>query len=159
MSNSANTQVKANGKTNSRRSKKTQEVNMDKNNGAKSTAIAVQEKLSETSGQGISLIEPSIPLPGNRPIAASTLKISDQVSIAGLRPVNSSEFQVVGTISAMGERPIAASNVKVQDTIAVSGIRPIAVSTLKISETEMIMGNRPISSNFIDDEDLMGYLD
>ncbi|HAG81988.1 MAG TPA: hypothetical protein DCL61_12680 [Cyanobacteria bacterium UBA12227] len=160
MVNSATAEVNAKGKANSRRTKKSQEVNMDKNNQTETTAIAVQEKTSETSTQGICFIEPSIPLPGNRPIATSMLKISDEVSIMGLRPVDASDLQVVGTISAMGERPIAASTMKVWDTLTLSGDRPIAASMIKISETEMIMGNRPIASNFIDNlEDLMGFLD
>lgn len=100
------------------------------------------------------------PLPGNRPIAASDLKISEAVALPGNRPVDAGNLEVVGMISALGERPIAASAIKVWDTIAVSGNRPIALSTLQVSETEMIMGNRPIASNIIENvEDLMGYLD
>ena len=151
-------QVDGNGKSNNRKSKK--EIEMSKDNKTPVSVIAAQVKAPEISGQGIALIEPSVPLPGNRPIAVSTLNISEQVSIAGIRPVDSSSFQVIGTVSAMGERPIGASNMKVWDTIAASGNRPIATSTLKISEVAMIMGNRPIASNFIDDEaSLMGFLD
>jgi hypothetical protein len=151
-------QVDGNRKSNNRRSKK--ELEMSKDNKTPVSVIAVQEKAPEISGQGIALIEPSIPLPGNRPIAVSTLNISDQVSMAGMRPIDSSHFEMIGTISAMGERPIGASNMKVWEMMAVSGNRPISTSTIKISEVAMIMGNRPIASNFIDDEAyLMGFLD
>lgn len=121
--------------------------------------IAMPQLKLETSNQ--ETVEASLPpLPGNRPIASSNLKISEAVYLPGKRPVNTSDIQIVGTIAAMGERPIAASNIQVWDTIAVSGNRPIASSILKASVTQMIMGSRPIAANNMDrDEDLMGYLD
>jgi hypothetical protein len=175
MVNSTATKGNATGSTSSRRSKKNQEVNLKNTaqvNGAETLAessntdkgaqvIAMpQLKLQEPPKQEVSQVAETSPLPGNRPIASSDLKLSDVVSIMGNRPVDASNIQVLGTMSAMGERPIVASSIAVIDTITVSGERPVAKSNLKINETEMIMGNRPIASNYIDgDEDLMGYLD
>jgi hypothetical protein len=177
MSNSTATKAKATGSTTSRRSKKSQEVNeqntitatldlpQDRQEAIQHTdreaqVIAMSQlKLEETPMNDTATIALS-PLPGNRPIASSDLKLSDEVSIFGKRPVDASNLQVLGTISALGERPVVASSIKVLDTISVSGERPIAASMINIGTTEMIMGNRPIAANYIDgDEDLMGYLD
>lgn len=79
-------------------------------------------------------------LPGNRPIEASNLQVSD-------------------TLSAMGQRPITSSNIEVSNTFSVSGNRPIASSHLHIDQTFSSMGNRPVASNQTDEPDLMGYLD
>lgn len=176
MSNTTAAKVGTTSSRESRRSKKSQEVtvkdtvtvdsaetkqesnpnpNIDK--GAQVITMP-QLTLKETPEQETDKISLS-PLPGNRPIATSDLKISEAVALPGNRPVDVANLQVVGTISALGERPIAASAIKVWDTIAVSGNRPIALSTLQVSETAMIMGNRPIASNIEDVEDLMGYLD
>lgn len=172
MSNSTASKVKATGSTTSRRRKKSQEVNLNNvdhpktqeepslniNQGVQVIAMSPLE-LAETPKSEANEVSQS-PLPGNRPIASSDLKLSEEISILGNRPVNASNIQVLGTISAMGERPIVASTVKVWDTISVSGDRPIAASLIKISETAMIMGNRPIASNYLDaEDDLMGYLD
>lgn len=81
-----------------------------------------------------------VPLPGNRPIEASSLKVRE-------------------TISAMGKRPITSSNIEVANTFSVSGNRPIASSHLHIDQTFSSMGNRPVASNNVDEPDLMGYLD
>lgn len=175
MSNNTATKAIASGSTSSRRNKKSQEVKANNTatvnsteahsesnqNADKGTPVITmpQLKLQFTPKAGTVEVSPA-PLPGNRPIASSDLKLSDVVSIMGSRPVDASNIQVLGTISAMGERPIVASSIKVMDTIAVSGERPIAASAIKVSTTEMIMGNRPIAPNYLDtDEDLMGYLD
>ena len=158
MTNSTATRENSKGNTSSRRSKKTQEVNL--NNTVTIDRSATQEdfnlktdkesqviampqlKLQETAKQEATQVSTATPLPGNRPI-------------------DSTNLQVLGTISEMGDhRPIVASSFQVRDTISVSGERPIAASGLQISETQMIMGNRPIASNYMDDDkDLMGYLD
>lgn len=156
MASSATSQRKANSKTNSRTPKKSEETTMAKDNETQSTKLAIQK---QQAGE-VSLVEPSIPLPGNRPIATSSLKVSDQGSIRGMRPVDTSELQVVGTFSSMGDRPISASNMQVRDIMAVSGNRPISVSTLHLTGTEMILGNRPIASNIMEEiDELIGYLD
>jgi hypothetical protein len=149
MANSTATKANSSGNTSSRRSKKSQEVNL--NNTAEESNSHIdkgaqvipmpQLKLQETPQQEATEVSAPIPLPGNRPI-------------------DSGNLQVLGTISAMGQRPIVASNIEVWDTITVSGQRPIAKSHLQISETAMTMGNRPIASNYLEgNEDLMGYLD
>jgi hypothetical protein len=148
MSNSTATKANATSSTNSRRRKKSQQVNaadtqQESNlNTDKGTQIIAmpQLKLQETPKEGN--VELSItPLPGNRPI-------------------DSANLQVLGTISVMGQRPIVASTMQVWNTISVSGERPIAASNLQISGIGMIFGNRPIASNYIEgDNDLIGYLD
>lgn len=175
MSNATAAKANTTKSTSSRRSKKSQEVTL------KDTATvdraATQQESNTNADKGAQVIAmPQInlkeapkeepveislpPLPGNRPIALSNLKVSEVTSLPGNRPIDTGNLQVVGTISALGERPIAASIIEVLDTISVSGDRPIASSSLKVSETAMIMGNRPIAINNIDgDEDLMGYLD
>lgn len=177
MSNSTATKAKATGSTTSRRSKKSQEVNeqntttatldlsQDRQESSQHTdrgaqVIAMSQlKLQETSEKDTAAIALS-PLPNNRPIASSDLKLSQEVTVFGKRPVDASNIQVLGTISALGERPVVASTIKVLDTISVSGERPIAASSFNMGAIEMIMGNRPIAPNYIDgDADLMGYLD
>ncbi|MEQ8381937.1 MAG: hypothetical protein RH949_06165 [Coleofasciculus sp. A1-SPW-01] len=156
MANNAISQRKANSKTNSRTPKKSEETPMAKDKETQSTKLSIQKP---QAGK-ISLVEPSIPLPGNRPIATSSLKVSDQGSIRGIRPIDTSELQIVGTLSSMGERPITASNMQIRDVMVVSGNRPISVSTLHLENTEMILGNRPIASNVMEEADeIMGYLD
>jgi hypothetical protein len=173
MTSSAATKGKTASTTSSRRSKKSQEVNLG--NTATVERPATQEETSQTMDKGAQVIAmpqltlketpqeettQSSSLPGNRPISSRDLKFSQVMSIMGNRPVDVSNIQVLGTISAMGERPIFASSFEVIDTITVSGDRPISKSNLVISETGMIMGNRPIAPNYLDDEaDLMGYLD
>ncbi len=135
-----------------------EQPNSNTDNGAQVIAMP-QVKIQETPKQETANVSLP-PLPGNRPIASSHLKVSEVTSLPGNRPIETANLAVVGTISALGERPIAASGIQVWDTISVSGDRPIASSTLKISETEMIMGNRPIASNEMErDQELMGYLD
>ncbi|MUL35168.1 hypothetical protein [Gloeocapsopsis dulcis] len=80
-------------------------------------------------------------LPGDRPITASTFKISDTVNILGIRPIAASELQVSDTLNLLGVRPIAASELQVYKTITTAGIRPIATN-----EVEKI-------------DELIGYLD
>lgn len=131
--------------TNRARSKKSQallnktvETKTDKEGKVITMPLTVKSAENENSA---SLEVSPTPLPGNRPIDASSL-------------------QVLGTISVMGLRPIAASDHKIWDTMTVSGERPIYSSNLVISETRMIMGNRPIASNsLVGEENLMGYLD
>jgi len=175
MSNNTATKAIANGSTSSRRNKKSQQASADNTvtvnsagtqqepsqNADTNTPVITMPQLKLQFTPKARTIEVSpAPLPGNRPIASSDLKLSDVVSIMGSRPVDASNIQVIGTMVAMGERPIVASTLKVMDTIAVSGERPIAASALKVSTTEMIMGNRPIAPNYLDtNEDLMGYLD
>jgi hypothetical protein len=172
MSNSTATKAKATSSTGSRRSKKNQDETSNNTAMLEPTEANQESTLSVDKGtQLMTMPELKIqqapkdevfvaPLPGNRPISSSDLKLSNVVSIMGNRPVDASNIQVLGVMSAMGERPIIASNIKVADVISVSGERPIAASAIQIRETEMIMGNRPIASNYIDsEEDLMGYLD
>ncbi|MBE9188996.1 hypothetical protein IQ230_01155 [Gloeocapsopsis crepidinum LEGE 06123] len=82
-------------------------------------------------------IHPS-PLPGDRPITASTFEISDTVNILGIRPIAASELQVSDTINLLGIRPIAASKLQVSKTITTSGIRPIASN--KIEKIDELIG-------------------
>lgn len=83
---------------------------------------------------------PLPPLPGNRPIESSSLKVHD-------------------TLDPREKRPIVSSNMGVSETYMVSGNRPVAHSNINFDNTMKIMGNRPIASNQIDDDDLMGYID
>lgn len=158
MSNNATAKVNNSSSTSSRRSKKTQEVNLK-------SLVAVDsletlQKSSVNTSNGTQVI--AMPVPTNLQEAATHTSSQTDLTtpLPGNRPIDSSNLQVLGTISAMGERPIVASNIKVWDTITLSGERPIATSSLQLSETAMIMGNRPIASNYLDGaEDLMGYLD
>jgi hypothetical protein len=104
---------------------------------------ATQEKPAneEQNGTSIQLYRDAYPLPQNRPIAPSNLK-------------------VVSTYNTMGNRPVIASTLEVSDSIVVSGNRPIMKSALAISETYSVMGDRPVASNEIEDiATLIGYLD
>jgi len=78
------------------------------------------------------------PLPGDRPITASTFEISDTVNLLGIRPIAASEIQVSETINLHGIRPIAASELQVSKTITTSGIRPIASN--KIEKIDELIG-------------------
>lgn len=158
MSNSMATRENSKGNTSSRRSKKSQEVNL--NNTVTVDRPAIQEELKLSTDQDSQVIAmPQLKLQDTPKQEAS--QISTATPLPGNRPIDSANLQVLGTISEMGDRrPIVASNIQVRDIISVSGDRPIAASSIQISETQMIMGNRPIASNYIDlDEDLMGYLD
>ncbi len=157
MSNSTAAKVNSNSNTSSRKSKKSQEVNL--HNTVTVDLPATQEKPSLIKDKGTQVIAmPQIKL--QETPKQDTAQVSTPSPLPGNRPIDSSNIQVLGTISAMGERPIVASNIKVWNTITVSGERPIASSNLQLSETQMIMGNRPIASNYMDgDADLMGYLD
>lgn len=158
MSNSATAKANNSSSTSSRRSKKSQEVNLKSPVAVDS--VETSQKPSVNASNGAQVI--AMPVPANLKEAA--IQTSSQTALTtplpGNRPIDSSNIQVLGTISAMGERPIVASNIKVWDTITLSGERPIATSSLQLSETAMIMGNRPIASNYLDGaEDIMGYLD
>ncbi len=157
MSNSTATKVNSNGNTSSRRSKKSQEVNL--NNTVTVDNPATQKELNLKTDKDSQVIAmPQLKLQ-ETPKQEAT-QISAPTPLPGNRPIDSANLQVLGTISEMGDRPIVASTIEIRDTISVSGERPIAASSIQISETQMIMGNRPIASNYLDgDEDLMGYLD
>ena len=157
MSNSTAAKVNSSGNTSSRRSKKSQKVNLS--NTVTVDRPTAQEETNMNTDKGAQVIAmPQIKLHETPKQVAA--QVSAPSPLPGNRPIDSANLQVLGTISHMGERPIFASNMKVWDTITVSGERPIATSSLLISETGMIMGNRPIASNYIDgDEDMMGYLD
>lgn len=104
---------------------------------------ATQDQPAQEEQNGISLqvYQGAYPLPQNRPIAPSHLK-------------------VVSTYNTMGIRPVVASSLEVSDSLFVSGNRPIMKSALAISETYSVMGNRPVASNEIEDiATLIGYLD
>lgn len=148
--------------TRSRKSRNNEEktVKMTDNSDQRTTlqveAQTVKEPENKGAGthSGIELYQPSVGLPGNRPIASSKLQICDTI---WNRPVTSSNFEILGTMSASGIRPIASSHLQVSATLSISGNRPISASHLVINHTLM---NRPISSNQIDDsEGLMGFLD
>lgn len=157
MSNSTAAKINSNGNTSSRRSKKSQEVNL--NNTVTVDRAATQEEPNLNTDKGAQVIAmPQLKL--QETLKQEATQVSPPNPLPGNRPIDSSNIQVLGTISAMGERPIVASNIKIWDTITVSGERPIATSSLQVSETQMIMGNRPIASNYTDgDAALMGYLD
>jgi hypothetical protein len=79
------------------------------------------------------------PLPNNRPIEPTHLRVAHT-------------YHTVGS-----DRPITESVLDVVHTISSSGIRPVTATTLHITE---IIGNRPIAPNEdINELDLMGYLD
>lgn len=158
MSNNIATKVNSNGSTSSRRSKKSQEANL--NDTLTVDGSATQEELNLKTDKDSQVIAmPQLKLQ-ETPEQEAT-QISAPTPLPGNRPIDSANLQVLRTISEMGDsRPIVASNIQVRNTISVSGERPIAASSIQISETRMIMGNRPIASNYIDgNEDLMGYLD
>ncbi len=100
------------------------------------TPIAIGPK----QGTSPTIIQPKVPLPGNRPIDASTLNVRENLSPTELRPVVSTDLKVANTFHASGDRPVAASQLRFDHTLSV-------------------MGSRPIASNEIDGPDLMGYLD
>ncbi|NEO86032.1 MAG: hypothetical protein F6J87_17510 [Spirulina sp. SIO3F2] len=76
------------------------------------------------------------------------------------RPVESSSLKVVSTYNTMGNRPVISSGLEVSSSIVISGNRPIMKSNLAVSETYSVMGNRPVASNEIEDiATLIGYLD
>lgn len=154
MSNSTAAKVGTSSGTSSRRSKKSQEVNLKNQVDSAET----QQSSSAKTDKGAQIIA----MPQIKLQEAPQSKTS-QVSLPplpGNRPIDEGSLEVVGSIPAMGERPIFASNFQVADTLTASGERPIAASSIQLATTEMIMGNRPIASNNLDvDEDLMGYLD
>lgn len=100
------------------------------------TPINLEPKASSSP----TIIQPKNPLPGNRPINASTLDVRENLSPTELRPVVGSDLKITQMFHASGDRPISASN-------------------LHCDHTFNIMGNRPIASNTIDEPELMGYLD
>ncbi len=76
------------------------------------------------------------------------------------RPIERSHLRVVETYNSMGQRPVTASGMEVSSSLVVSGSRPIAKSHLAISETYSVMGNRPVAANDVEDiAELIGYLD
>lgn len=79
------------------------------------------------------------PLPNNRPIEPTHLRVAQTYHIVG------------------SDRPVTESDLDVVHTISSSGIRPVTATTLHITE---IIGNRPIAPNEdINELDLMGYID
>jgi hypothetical protein len=144
--------------TNRRRTKTTQQVNL--NNTVALDSVATQQENSMNTDKAGQVMAMSVPIKLSENTNLETLQTSSPTPLPGNRPIDSSNLQVLGTISVMGERPIAASNNKIWNTMTASGERPIYSSTLVVSETRMIMGNRPIASNYFDgEESLMGYLD
>lgn len=132
--------------------------NAKTDNGTQASSLAVKDKETPKDKKGGLQLYKTSNLPGNRPIAASTLKLAENNPMYGNRPVSASTFQVVDTMNSSGIRPISQSAIEVADTLKVSGLRPIAASHLIVYDR--LMGNRPIASNEIDDStELMGFLD
>ncbi len=102
------------------------------------------------------------PLPGNRPIGTTDLKISNRLKtgpLPGNRPIEASQMKVNRTLSSASIRPIMASNLDIKETFDTSGHRPVSITHLNISQTYTVMGNRPVADNDVDLPDLMGYID
>lgn len=133
---------------------------VENNQGQSENTVNEEQVTNMSANESSSNPAPLAPLPGNRPIASSTLAVRETMSMAGVRPIAPSDLQVVETMNIMGVRPIGANTIHIVDTINLSGVRPIASSALVVSQTYSSMGNRPIASNEIDDSyGLMGFLD
>ncbi|NEO27595.1 MAG: hypothetical protein F6K03_12055, partial [Kamptonema sp. SIO4C4] len=107
------------------------------------TVTATQSKEQEPKKQegGLQVYQKGYPLPQNRPVESSHLK-------------------VFRTYNSMGIRPVTTSNLNITHSIVLSGNRPVTKGSLMISEQYSVMGNRPVASNEIEDiATLIGYLD
>lgn len=77
-------------------------------------------------------------LPNNRPIEPSHLDIVKTYSSVGsVRPVAKSTMKVSDTMTISGNRPIAVSTLKVSETYIVMGNRPVASNEIDDSATLM----------------------
>ncbi len=91
---------------------------------------------------------------------AVSLDVYQPAPLPQNRPIERSHLKVVETYNTMGLRPVVSSGLEISSSMVVSGNRPIVKSHLVISETYSVMGNRPVAANEIDDiGELIGYLD
>lgn len=134
--------------------------------GETATLEPTQEKTSsaiakETGSTALALhaYEPS-PLPNNRPISASHLRIASLDHLPGGRPVFCSDLEIVRSGSIYKDRPVFASHLEIVDSNTLPGHRPITASHLEISALDSLPNHRPImTEQFEDHQDLMGYID
>lgn len=124
------------------------------------TELVVAATPAEEKG-AIQLMQPSVPLPNNRPIGVTGLQVIDIIHVAGSdRPITAGKQKVSEMFHSAGERPVMAATLKVSEVFNIAGDRPVMAGTLKISEIYSSMGTRPVASNEIDDAvSLMGFLD
>ena len=103
---------------------------------------------------------PLAPKFGQRPVGEDNLDLVES-DLPGNRPVAASPLKVSGTVSSYGTRPIAASDMEVISTIILSGNRPVSSSELAKADTTWLPGGkRPVASNDLGEEAaLMGFLD
>ncbi|MEM9244878.1 MAG: hypothetical protein AAGA67_03930 [Cyanobacteria bacterium P01_F01_bin.153] len=103
---------------------------------------------------------PLAPNFGQRPVEASELDLVES-DLPSNRPVEASSLKVSGTVSSYGTRPIAASDMEVISTIVLSGNRPVSSSDLAKADTTWLPGGkRPVASNDLGEEAaLMGFID
>jgi hypothetical protein len=115
-------------------------------------------KASSTKSNAISLYEPE-PLPGDRPVAETSLDLVVDGSLPGNRPMTASHMVVLNDDTLPNHRPVMKSGLVVVDTDTLPNHRPIVRSSVDFRHAPMVL-KRPIASNQIDSpRDLMGFLD
>lgn len=134
--------------------------------GETATLEPTQEKTSSAIAKGTRSTELALhayepgPLPNNRPITPSHLRIASVDHLPGGRPVFCSDLEIVQFGTIYNNRPVFASTLEVVDSSTLPNHRPISVSKLEIAALDSLPNHRPIMvDQYEDHQDLMGFID